>query len=269
MTTAMAEPNAMIAAAFQGPNDADDEASTQDGMMINWDRSRNELGSMGLTFLILGFILLNGRTLPNDQLRSNLYRLGLSKDAPLPPALRPGRLPDDDSTPDTVAHPSTLRHYMALLVKQGYLEAASIKTGPTDGAADNNATRRGGRRKSRSNNNNAGDDDENAQEDNVEWKWGPRAEAEIGERGVAEWISQVYVCGGDDDEDGDEAEEQEQEQTRPARSAGSPTQASRSRRTPAFTQTQHLSETQRKRRHAESESLRKEIERAAGSQLVN
>lgn len=71
MITALAEPNAQIAAAFEH-EDRDDEhqhraspSSEPSGMIMDWNRADGQLGSMGLTFLILGFILLNGRGLSN------------------------------------------------------------------------------------------------------------------------------------------------------------------------------------------------------------
>lgn len=89
MTTAMAEPNAKIAAAFQhneGDGDGDDDndneratsAADSDGMMLDWKRSDNSLGAMGLTWLILGFILLNGRSLPNGERRKRAKTLSLT-----------------------------------------------------------------------------------------------------------------------------------------------------------------------------------------------
>lgn len=191
----------------------------------------------------------------------------------LPTGLRPYNvLPDDNSLPDTSSHPTKLKTYLALLVRQGYLEQGELNAPTVLGSGGGGDKPAGGRRRRSARAADGNDENGAKADDNVEWKWGPRAEAEIGEKAVAEFITDVYVMGGPDEEDGGEGQEAltaeptpAPSQRRGARSSSSSTQQQRA----PFTQTQNLSATQRQRRAQASQSLRKDIERAAGSQLVN
>lgn len=65
----MAVPNTGLSVAINDVSEAvDGEAFDSEGVMVDWKRSRSELGSMGLLFFILSLILLNGRSLPEGEL---------------------------------------------------------------------------------------------------------------------------------------------------------------------------------------------------------
>lgn len=225
----------------------DDSAEASSSSAIDWNKADGQLGSMGLTFLILSLILLNGRSLPDDQFRALLHRLSLEKAAPLPDTLRPdslretqqsrGRDAAANTTSDSTAHPSTLKTFLDQLLKQGYLEKVQSNV-PA-----------GGRKARRTG--------EEEGQDNFEWKWGPRAEVEIGEVAVAEFVQSVYAH--QDHEAGDEEEEE----------AG-PSQSQHRRRSGATNGTQRRTGQTQSRHEKEKQSqlLRREIERAAGSQLI-
>lgn len=73
---AMTQANADIAAETPDVNDAAGPSSQQaesDGRMLNWERSDGQVGSMGLTFLMLSLILLNGRSLPDGETSSGRH----------------------------------------------------------------------------------------------------------------------------------------------------------------------------------------------------
>lgn len=157
-----------------------------------------------------------------------------------------GNRNDDDNAPSTIARPSSLGNFIIQLVKHQYLEKAT--TNKMTGATQSRALA--------SNANSLGDGVE------IEWRWGPRAEAEIGEVAVANFVSAVYVDGEDEGR-----EEQDEDLSLPAHSRS---QSGRSGRNQYGTQgrrtaTQGSTQTQRAK---QTQALRKEIERAAGSQLT-
>lgn len=64
----MAEPNAAVAAAsFTNLDDPSDSGTASMGALLDWQKADGQLGSLGLTFLILSLILLNGRSLSDGQ----------------------------------------------------------------------------------------------------------------------------------------------------------------------------------------------------------
>ena len=240
------------------------------GSMVDWNKADGQLGSMGLTFLILSLILLNGRSLPDDQFRALLHRLGLQKTKQLPETLRPdSAMPHDQSTQrrgrnsdaataatDTTARPSSLQKFLDQLLKQQYLEVTSSVV--TRGTTQQNTQRRGRRSA----------EGANGGDERMEWRWGPRAEVEIGEVAVADFVSAVYVdAAGDQTQAAGDAEESNA-------GAAEASQAPRRGRhgTTAGTSRSGRSQTSRgtqlSQREKQTQALRREIERAAGSQLI-
>lgn len=239
------------------------------GSMLDWNKADGQLGSMGLTFLILSLILLNGRSLPDDQFRALLHRLGLQKTKQLPETLRPdSAMPLEQSTQrrgrnsdaataatDTTARPSSLQKFLDQLLKQQYLEVTSSVV--TRGTTQQNTQRRGRRSA----------EGANGGDERMEWRWGPRAEVEIGEVAVADFVSAVYVdAAGDQTQaagDGDESNAAEPSQAprrgRHGTTAGGTSRSGRSQTSRA---------TQLSQREKQTQALRREIERAAGSQLI-
>ncbi|PWN20778.1 MAGE-domain-containing protein [Microstroma glucosiphilum] len=302
---AMAEPNAAVAAAsFTSADDSSGSGAASTGALLDWQKADGQLGSLGLTFLILSLILLNGRSLSDDQFRALLHRLGLENAAQLPDSLRPDSLaippPELDASQshssyrrastrrggtvlptDTVAHPSTLQSLLSQMLRQGYLE--TVKTNIATGAV----SRRGGVGRAAGNNRGEG----GGAVETIEWKWGPRAEVEIGEEAVATFVRDVYIDADPDNEaaagtarGGSEEADSSQTQVDSSRFVGR-SSGRQSRSGPrASIQANNSSsgargrasaagaqgdKAERERREKQSQMLRREIERAAGSQLIS
>ncbi|KZT00092.1 MAGE-domain-containing protein [Laetiporus sulphureus 93-53] len=162
--------------------DDDGPCTRSVGSILAWERS-DELGSVGVLYTILALILVDGRVMRDNDLRSLLKRLNLGHGATLPLSSR--------STSTSL----TVDAYLAQLLRQGYLERQRI--GETKGA---------GKRGRVSAAAPAGDDGANA----VEWRWGPRAMSEVGERAVARFVAEFMVDGpkaeSEDESAGDDAE---------------------------------------------------------------
>ncbi|CAO1617799.1 unnamed protein product [Parajaminaea phylloscopi] len=234
------------------------------GPMLDWTKADGQLGSMGLTYLILSFILLNGRSLPDVQFRAYMNRLSLGSASQLPSSMRPdswdasksratvrSRGNQDSGHIDTVARPSTLAKFVDQLQKQQYLEA--VRTNVLTGATQ---------RRGRASNANDGERSE------VEWRWGPRAEAEIGEVAVANFVSAIYVDG--ESEGGDEVNNNDGEASVDLSQPQRRSQSARGIRSRTSTQNQRgaTAGTFQSQREKQTQALRKDIERAAGSQLM-
>lgn len=141
--------------------------------IVRWNGD-GQLGGMGLLFLILSIVLVCGRRVDEGRLRSYLAQLSLSVDRALPSALQPFQSSTDASTPGpsqarprTVEHKLTLESYMAQLQRYGYLEKARTDTvRSSDGTAPTPT---------------------------AEYRWGPRAEVEIGEKAVGAFMVQMFA----------------------------------------------------------------------------
>ncbi|PWN51359.1 MAGE-domain-containing protein [Violaceomyces palustris] len=251
------------------------------GSLIDWKRAdgHGQLGQMGLLHLVLSIILLNGRTVPDDQLRAYLKRLYLEPHLPLPQAFQSEENPSGDrrSTSGWATQTAsrrataggkgenlemTLEGFLSLAVKNSYLERVKTDHAATAGGAGARAVSRNvSATQARSA---RGMHGEMAEDTSFEWRWGSRAESEIGEKAVAKFVSEVFnnpVANGEED-DGEEREEEEEEdgidQEDRARGGG--------RR--RLNENTNGDATNRSRRsQLETQTLRN-IERAAGSQLV-
>lgn len=143
---------------------------------------------------------------PADQLISYLRRLSLTPSSVLPLSLQ-------------FPHPSslTLAQFLNTLVKAQYLERGKSGTSGAPGtqgaagAGGAGGAGGGGRRTqapARTQRTDAQGEKAESGDPAVDWRWGPRAEAELGELGVARFVERVFVArsrrGGDDegDEDG-------------------------------------------------------------------
>lgn len=204
----MPVPNTTMAVAV---NDVNETISGGDfdneGVMVDWKRSGSELGNMGLLYLVLSLILLNGRSMSDgesshilfgldiaasdltssspDQLKSYLRRMSLDPKALLPHALQPectfglgqeGKM--------------TMNDYLDVLVKQSYLECSRTGAAPAgamsmDGASLGKRVQAKGR-KSRA-------EEGRASGEALEWRWGARAESEVTEKAVGEFVADVYI----------------------------------------------------------------------------
>lgn len=118
---------------------------------------------------------------------SYLRRLNLTPTSPIPLSL---------SSP----HPEslTLSSYLTLLVKEQYLERAKTAGG---GGGGGQTQTQGGAGRSQAPSRTQRATAEGIQESgdpSVEWRWGARAEAELGEEGVARFVQLIFENGGNE-----------------------------------------------------------------------
>ncbi|KIY65575.1 hypothetical protein CYLTODRAFT_400228 [Cylindrobasidium torrendii FP15055 ss-10] len=139
-----------------------EEADTTGGSIIKWD----DLASAGSLYVILSLILVCGRTVGDAELRSYLKKLKL-QDVHMPAS----------STTPTVPLDTYLQHMM----RQGYIERVLI------------GDAKKGKGKKVGNNKRIRGDEDGAQQ--YEWKWGPRAQAEVGEKMIGTFIAKFMVDG--------------------------------------------------------------------------
>ncbi|CEL57145.1 hypothetical protein RSOLAG1IB_08377 [Rhizoctonia solani AG-1 IB] len=149
--------------------------------------------------ILLGLILVNGRSVADNTLRALIKPLGLTPNAemfvPISNHHRRMKFPE----------------FLTHLTKLGYLERARAATA----LAGTQQPKKRGRQSQVA----ADDDDDGA---TIEWKWGSRAHAEMGEKAVAEFMVEFMVeraikdaarqlrrngptQGGDEEDDDDEA----------------------------------------------------------------
>ncbi|KAH8113089.1 MAGE-domain-containing protein [Phellopilus nigrolimitatus] len=160
----------------------DDEAPAVYGSIISWSTA-DQLGGLGLLYVILSLILVNGHTLSDPVLKKHLKTLRLPLSATI------------EFAPHATHKSSSIEAYLITLIKQGFLD--KVKVGPA-GAPRATQGKRG-----RGNDN----DDEGA---SYEWRWGARAYAEVGEKALARFVAEFMAervllgaagGGGDDDDD--------------------------------------------------------------------
>ncbi|WFC99790.1 hypothetical protein MYAM1_002535 [Malassezia yamatoensis] len=140
--------------------------------ILNWQDDA-QLAEMGVCFLILSIVMVCGRRVEEGRLRTYLAQLSLSMDRPLPSALQPFRGNQDIDLQPTQSRQratndqrQTLATYLVQLQRQGYLERIrpdSVRA--SDGSVSEAAT---------------------------EYRWGPRAEVEIGEHAVSEFVLRMF-----------------------------------------------------------------------------
>ncbi|SCV69945.1 BQ2448_1339 [Microbotryum intermedium] len=163
------------------------------------DVKREEGAAYGILGVILALILVNGKVLGDDQLITYLRRLSLypSTIIPLSPcSSHPGHL--------------NLDHFIQLMCKQGYLERSASGAAPAGAAAA--AARTGHVPATQRTTRGKGADLIEGGDAAIEYRWGARAEVEIGEVGVAQFIQTIFEAGGprkslggnDDDDDDDD-----------------------------------------------------------------
>ncbi|OCB89624.1 MAGE-domain-containing protein [Sanghuangporus baumii] len=149
----------------EGEGDEDDETPTTYGSILNWTSS-DQLGGLGLLYVILSLILVNGHTMSDPELKQHLKTFRLSMSTSI------------EFVPHATQRITTIESYLASLVKQGQLDKVKLGAG---GAPRQTQGKRG---------RGADLDDESA---TYEWRWGPRAHAEIGECAVAEFIAEFMA----------------------------------------------------------------------------
>ncbi|KAG8960687.1 hypothetical protein FRC03_006274 [Tulasnella sp. 419] len=147
------------------PEDQDLRRSEVHGSLLGWENTES-IELAGVLQIVLCLILVNGRSIPDAQLRNQMKNFFVHPKTNFRvPGSSPNKAP-------------TFEEYLGILHNQGYLQRNQVSANgimPSQPAA-------GGRRKS----GRRGDDDEELA---VEWKWGARAHAEISEMSVANFMA--------------------------------------------------------------------------------
>jgi hypothetical protein len=182
------------AADLPSDDDDDDFGRRTYGSIISWSDAE-QLGSMGLLYVILALILVSGRVMSDRESlaipsRRNLIPLLFPED--LRANLKRLRLP----ATGTVAFNARATHrtlpldqYLSLLIRQGYIDRQRI--GETKKGKG-----KGGKRGREAQDEEAGM--------TYEWRWGNRAQSEVGEAGIAQFVAEFMVGEGEDDGDDEE-----------------------------------------------------------------
>ncbi|KAL0572212.1 hypothetical protein V5O48_009747 [Marasmius crinis-equi] len=162
------------------PSDSDDEHTGVQsyGSILSWSTS-DQLEAVGILHIILSLVLVSGRVLGDGDLRKHLKRLHLTNNS----EVRLSAL--------SVQRTMPFDRFLDLLMRQGYLDQRAIGEGKKKGGPGKRARTTGA------------DDDSGLQ---YEWRWGPRAHSEIGERGLAEYMAELMVAEEQEDEDAEEGQ---------------------------------------------------------------
>ncbi|KAI0064965.1 MAGE-domain-containing protein [Artomyces pyxidatus] len=159
-----------------------DEAGVRNyGSMIAWNSS-DQLASVGVLYVILAVILVNGKVLSDMDLRTILRRLRLHPTTQL------------ELSALATHRTLTVDAYLSQLLRQGYLDRIRL------GGA-NRGTQPG--KRGRGVQSQADDGDTT-----WEWRWGPRAASEVGEAGIARFVAEFMAerMGGDQASDSEDDE---------------------------------------------------------------
>ncbi|KAH8105337.1 MAGE-domain-containing protein [Cristinia sonorae] len=150
------------------------------GSIFAW-HSSDQLGSIGILYVILALILVNGRSLSDNTLRANLKTLRLLPTTYVPVS---NQATHQDMTMDA---------YLNQLVRQSFIER--VRVGEVKGA----------KKRGRAPAATQGEDNANM----IEWRWGARAISEVGETGIAKFVAEFMVHReyyGDDEGGSNETE---------------------------------------------------------------
>ncbi|EJF56396.1 MAGE-domain-containing protein [Dichomitus squalens LYAD-421 SS1] len=153
------------------------------GSIFAWHAS-DQLAATGILYVVLALILVEGRVVNDGDLRAMLKRLQLPASASVPL-----------SSQATNSQSLTIDAYLAQLTRQGYLEKLRAGTA---------AAGKGGQKRARATQAPAGGDDHLQA---FEWRWGPRALTEVGERGIAQFVAEFMAGQPGHGEDEDEEED--------------------------------------------------------------
>jgi len=149
--------------------EADDEDELEPpssyGSILSWSTADN-LGGMGLLYVILSLILVNGRCLNDLDLKKHLKTLRLPLSASV------------DFPPSSTHKNMTIDTYLSTFIRQGYLDKSKINNGLAPRATQKKRGR-----------GNDGDEDGVG----YEWRWGSRADAEVGEKAIGQFIAEFTV----------------------------------------------------------------------------
>ncbi|KAI9461517.1 MAGE-domain-containing protein [Russula earlei] len=147
------------------------------GCLIAWNSS-DQFSALGIMHVVLALILVSGKVINDMDLRALLRRLRLRPPTQLAlPAHSPQRT-------------LTLEAYLLQLQRQGYLDRTYIGAG-SGRAGETSQKRSRGRGGGAMEQSGAGDGEDS--DVACEWRWGPRAVAEIGEAAVARFIAEFMA----------------------------------------------------------------------------
>ncbi|KAK0462896.1 MAGE-domain-containing protein [Desarmillaria tabescens] len=144
------------------------------GSLISWSHT-DQIGSLGILYIILALILVSGRVLSDAELRAHLKKL---------------RQPMSGSVKFDahVTHKSvSMEAYMNMIIRQGYVERLAVGDAKKGKGKRVRATQ--------------GDDDSGA---TYEWRWGNRAHSEVGEKAISQFVAEFMV--GEQEAEDDEEE---------------------------------------------------------------
>ncbi|KAF8183694.1 MAGE family-domain-containing protein [Pholiota molesta] len=169
-------------------DESDDDAERPPkyyGSLISWSKA-DQIGSVGILYVILALVLVSGRAISDVDLRRYLQTLHLPSN--------PNVLPVQHSASATTRS-LNLDSYLSNLIRQGYLDRYQVG----GEAAGKKGKKGGGMKRLRTQ---AEDLDEGR---TYEWRWGARAFCEVGEEFVAKFVAEFMV--GNVDGDGGRQEE--------------------------------------------------------------
>ncbi|KAF9265033.1 MAGE-domain-containing protein [Marasmius fiardii PR-910] len=162
------------------PSDSDDDGHEIQsyGMIVSFTAS-DQPAFVGVLSVILSLILVSGRVISDGDLRKHLKRLHLNNNSEI------------KLTALSVQRKITLERLLDSLIKQGYIDQRVVGEGKKKGSGKRaRATQ--------------GDDDSGIQ---YEWRWGPRAHSEVGEKAIAQFVAEFLVSEEhQEDEDAEEAQ---------------------------------------------------------------
>ncbi|KAG2002440.1 hypothetical protein CC2G_004632 [Coprinopsis cinerea AmutBmut pab1-1] len=177
-----------------GGGDEDERKPTSYGSIISWSHAE-QVGSLGILYVVLALILVHGRVLPDADLRSYLKALHL----PSTPARAPVHF-----TSSSPVHCLGTEEFLLNLARQNYIERRVV--------GESAAKKVAGGKRGRPTQTQRNQDDDGGTREMYEWRWGPRAMCEVGEEAVARFVAEFMITSeGDDD-----ADEEDGEDARPA-----------------------------------------------------
>jgi hypothetical protein len=174
-------------------DDDDDFGARTYGSIISWSDA-DQLGPTGILYVVLALILVSGRVMSDSEPCGLIFVRSLTFILPvdLRANLKRLRLPSTGTLAfnSQSTHKSLpLEQYLSLLMRQGFIDRQRI--------GDAKKAKAQGKR------GRATQDDEAGT--TYEWRWGNRAQSEVGEMGIAKFVAEFMV--GEDEEDGDDEEE--------------------------------------------------------------
>ncbi|KAF7416115.1 hypothetical protein PC9H_002375 [Pleurotus ostreatus] len=156
-------------------DDEDTPALRVHGSIIAWNTG-DDLGPTGILYVILALILINGRVLGDTELRAYLKRLKI-----------PVSHGNVHFSAKSTHQSMTVDAYLSQLIRQGYIDRRKV-----------GESKKG---KGKSKRGRVAQDDDSGV--TYEWCWGNRAQSEVGEKGIAQFIAK-FMAGEDEDDEEDE-----------------------------------------------------------------